>query len=241
MKKRNLKLIATACTLSAVLMVGGIMAYFTDGDTATNTFTVGRVSIDLQEPNWDPDSVTEITPEAEYAKDPQVKNDGKNDLYTFIQVAVPYANVKTADEEGAVIEAADTQLFSWDVNDGWIQVGEKVDDTENHTYTYVYAYVGEDASAMQAVAEGVTTPAVFDYVRFANVIEDEGLEGVNLDIAVNSYAIQTDNLNDKDADIDGDNSDGVSSPEAVWAVVSTQAPSTSVSVTEDTVTDVKNV
>ena len=52
-----------ATAMIGVLAIGGISAYFTDGDTATNTFTVGKVSIDLQEPNWNPPK--DITPNQE--------------------------------------------------------------------------------------------------------------------------------------------------------------------------------
>ena len=110
MKKRNLKMTALALALVGTLSVGGIMAYFTDGDTATNTFTVGKVSIDLQEPGWVPP--TGITPEQEFKKDPQIKNDGINDVYVFMKVIVPYANVVTANHDGSKNAATDTELFS---------------------------------------------------------------------------------------------------------------------------------
>ena len=46
------KSIAVAIVLAIVLLIGGMLAYFTDTDTETNEFTLGNVSIDLQEPNW---------------------------------------------------------------------------------------------------------------------------------------------------------------------------------------------
>ena len=48
--KKRMKTMIAATAMIGVLAIGGISAYFTDGDTATNTFTVGKVSIDLQEP-----------------------------------------------------------------------------------------------------------------------------------------------------------------------------------------------
>lgn len=50
-KKKRIGKLALVSLLIFVL-VGNILAYFTDGDTATNTFNVGKVSIDLKEPNW---------------------------------------------------------------------------------------------------------------------------------------------------------------------------------------------
>lgn len=49
MKKKTILVAAIAVMLVAALVVGGTLAYFTDTDTKTNTFTVGNVSIDLKE------------------------------------------------------------------------------------------------------------------------------------------------------------------------------------------------
>ncbi len=49
MKKKTILVAAIAVMLVAALVVGGTLAYFTDKDDATNTFTVGNVKIDLIE------------------------------------------------------------------------------------------------------------------------------------------------------------------------------------------------
>lgn len=203
----------------------GISAYFTDGDTATNVFEVGEVTIDLQEPSWVPP--TDITPEQEFAKDPQVENIGVNDAYVFVEVKVPCANVATATETGTPVAAAKTQLFTYDVKDGWVLVpaGTVETDTLN---TYVYAYVGDDEATMEAIAAGEVTESVFDYVRFANITEDQGLENQSLEMEINAYAIQTQNINDGKADLDGNNADGKVSPADVWSVVNAQRATTDV-------------
>lgn len=51
MKKKTILVAAIAVMLVAALVVGGTLAYFTDTDTKTNTFTVGNVSIELLESN----------------------------------------------------------------------------------------------------------------------------------------------------------------------------------------------
>lgn len=43
--KKQTKTIAVAAALAAVLTIGGVSAYFTDADTATNTFTIGKISL----------------------------------------------------------------------------------------------------------------------------------------------------------------------------------------------------
>ena len=49
MKKKTILVAAIAVMLVAALVVGGTLAYFTDKDDATNTFTVGNVKINLIE------------------------------------------------------------------------------------------------------------------------------------------------------------------------------------------------
>ena len=49
MNKRKIVLLASALCMVAILAIGGTLAYFTDTDSATNTFTVGGVKIDLIE------------------------------------------------------------------------------------------------------------------------------------------------------------------------------------------------
>lgn len=53
--------IAGTCLLAS-LAVGGTMAFLTDKDSAVNTFTVGHVSLDFEEPDWDPDPDDPNTP-----------------------------------------------------------------------------------------------------------------------------------------------------------------------------------
>ncbi len=240
MKHKKVKAAAIVGALVGCMAIGGILAYFTDGDTATNTFTVGKISLDLQEPDWDPEDGEDLTPGKEIEKNPQIYNDGDNEAFVFMEVVVPYANVVTAKADGTKVEAADTELFSYDVNAGWTELTEYLTkDEENQTVTHLYAYTGEDSATMLALAVGETTPTVFDFVRFANIVEDQGLEGATLTLQINAYGIQTINVASVKTAVDGDNSTGTISPSAVWQVLSNQAPTTVVSEAEDATTDVK--
>ncbi len=234
------KISVIALTLVACLMVAGVSAYFTDADTVTNTFTIGKISLDLQEPNWDPDIPDSIVPEQEFAKDPQIVNDGINDEYVFLEIIVPYANVKTANENGTVNNAADTQLFTWGaVNAGWSQVGTATKDTVNETFTYVYAYTGADANTMEALKANANTGALFNHVEFANLAEDQAIAGEKLNIIINAYGIQTTNINDgADDTLTGENKDGATAPQYVWEVIKNANPSTAQG-TENVKTDAK--
>ena len=58
---------------------------------------------------------------------------------------VPYANVLTTNPDGTVNEQAWTELFNYDLNDGWVEVGKVIYNEKTGTATHVYAYVGDDA------------------------------------------------------------------------------------------------
>ena len=72
-KKKILALCLIVCLL-ATAVVGGTLAYFTDTEDATNTFTMGKVDITLEEPNYTPsaDGKLKVFPGQTYAKDPTI-------------------------------------------------------------------------------------------------------------------------------------------------------------------------
>ena len=88
MKKKILAL-CLVVALAATAIVGGTLAYFTDNDAKTNTFTVGNVDITLTEPNWagsGSQDAPEVYPGEALAKDPTVKNTGANPCFVRIKV-----------------------------------------------------------------------------------------------------------------------------------------------------------
>lgn len=113
MNKRKIVLLATSLCMIAILAIGGTLAYFTDTDEATNTFTVGGVKIDLIEQERDGNGglqnftqnqvLMPIVGSAQGEKDGQgqpvaenyidkivtVKNTGKSDAYVRAYFAIP--------------------------------------------------------------------------------------------------------------------------------------------------------
>lgn len=89
MSKKKIVSLCLALALMVTLCVGGTLAYFTDTDDATNTFTVGNVDITLTEPNWTStgsEDAPEVYPGEALAKDPTVTNDGANPCFVRIEV-----------------------------------------------------------------------------------------------------------------------------------------------------------
>lgn len=114
-KKRTAALIA-ACGLLGAAGTGAALAYLTDGETATNTFVVGDVSIEGIEPNWpgnDSDDPKDIVPNEELPKDPQIDNKGVNDAIVFMTVDSPMENVTIINDDGTVNTAKGINEIFW--------------------------------------------------------------------------------------------------------------------------------
>ena len=184
-----------AVLLVMLVTVAGISAYFTDSDTATNTFTVGKIDVELQEPSWNEDNGENVLPNETVAKDPQVKNIGTNEAYVFLEVTVPYVqNAKIFDDNSQAVETVSkSNLFDYTVNGGWYDISATWGtDNGDGTYTYVYAY--GTSTQLTSLAAGATTSKLFNSVTMPNFVEGQGLEGSTKDIVINAKAIQVDGL-----------------------------------------------
>ena len=199
MSKR--KSIAVAIVLLLILLIGGMMAFFTDTDTATNVFELGKVDIKLLEENWNADNAKNLHPGDEVTKDPVIENETESTpAYVFAEVIVPCFDSNDADTN------VDTPLFSLNtIGEGWTLINTPAVNTTTKTITYVYAY--GTSSAMTSLAVGSSTPAVFSSVTLNNTLTSAQAEsaGDTHNIVVNAYGIQTDNLS-------------VSTPSAIYAL-----------------------
>lgn len=201
----NMKKGAVAVALVASLGLAGLSAYFTDTKSQTNTFTVGSVKQTLTEDKWNPDNGKDITPGKEVEKNPTVKNTGVNSQYVFMTVEVPTAEVHTVDADGTkAVNKERKELFTYTTNAGWKELKST---TGTNSVTHVY-YYGVDES-LTKLTKDASTPALFDKVKFINIVEDNGTLTGNQNIVINSYGIQSDNLTDE-------------TPNAVWTLVQNQ-------------------
>lgn len=152
MKKKSLISMIAALSLTATIMVGATLAYLTaQTDEVKNTFTIGNVNIDLDEPNWKPDDAKNLEPGAEVAKDPTVTNTGANDAYIAM----------TVDGMNGMAAIG----FSAEVNDGWVKVNE--DGTVDSDWTGaledgIYAYNA-------VVKKGEATAPLFNSVVYGGM------------------------------------------------------------------------
>lgn len=206
--KKQLAIAMASCLMVGALAFGGTMAYLTDTEGATNTFTVGKVQIDFEEPNYpgnDSDTVKNLVPNAEVKKDPQVENTGVNNAIVFMTVEVPNDNVTVVAADGTKGTKELTDLFwfkkdgdlqktfanNW--NENWVELTDKetAATTDAKTHKYVFAY-------KTALAANATTETLFDKIQLKNVIENEVTAGADQKIVVNAYAIQAAEVLDTD-------------------------------------------
>lgn len=204
MKRRNVLTLVLALVLVAALAVGGTLAYFTDQDaTGTNAFTMGHVDIGLDEydpedKEWTDDGLTydDVTPGATVDKKARVTvNQGSEKCYVMVTVEVA--------------TPADTKLNAENINDLYAAVEAAVDAS---TTPWTHTRVTKDGKTLiQCVYNGDSTPGdgaadrivnakdakqelfLFEQITipasFGNNTADQ-----SFDIVLNSYAIQSDNL-----------------------------------------------
>ncbi len=193
------KTIIAAIVLLLVAAIGGAIAYFTDTDTKTNTFTIGNVDITLTEPNWDttdadhdnvPDAAENLSPGVSVAKDPTITNvSATAPAYVFAKVEVPCTT--------ATSPATPVEIFDYaPVNSAWTELSSAaVACTSGGTATHVY-YYGTNNTLSSLAANNTAAPALFTAVTLSNSVtgsSDEGLSG-NKNVVVTGYGIQTNGL-----------------------------------------------
>ena len=90
MNKRKIVTILATVSLYASLLVGGTLAYFSDEDSAINTFEVGDVDIKLEEPSWQQEVGGNIlVPGVEYPKDPTITVESTSQpSYVFLEIEI---------------------------------------------------------------------------------------------------------------------------------------------------------
>ena len=167
MKKKILAL-CLVVVLVATAITGVTLAYFTDTDAATNTFTVGNVDIDLTEPKWDENGskdAPEVYPGEALAKDPTVTNKGKNPCFVRISVT-GWDSLTPADAITFRTDYVDNKL-----GDDWAY---------NEADGYYYY--------TKPLAAGATTDALFDQIVIPENVTN-GYTG-NYSLVVNAYAVQ---------------------------------------------------
>lgn len=181
MKKKIAALCVVICML-AVAAIGGTLAYFTDNETATNVFTMGKVDIELTETEWvAPDAVY---PGIAYEKNPVVKNVGDDSAWIRVDVTlsdaaafVTAAGKYQITDLSVIFDEHDETKWTW---------AEIVQDAEKDTLTYSYYY-------NDLLEAGESTDAIFTQVKIPGQFNNADMKaiGENFTITIQAHAMQT--------------------------------------------------
>ena len=208
MKKKIL--VACLCVALAVLTIAGTtLAYLTSQETVTNTFTVGKVEIKLDEAKANTDGTLvegadrvkensyKLIPGHTYNKDPMVTV-LKGSESSYIKMTVTFTKAAELDAIFAPTGADLTSIFNGYDSTNWIYKGNTEDTTAN-TRTYEFWY----KEAVAAPTADVALDALFDQIKAPDSLTNSDLNNLkDLKITVNAYAIQA---------------DGFATAEAAWA------------------------
>lgn len=185
MKKKTIA-IALAAVVLLLGAVGGTLAWLTSTDSVTNTFTVGNVTISLDEPNFTQD--IKLIPGKVIDKDPTVTVDaGSESCYVRILVTIPAAMVDLLDMSN-----------SFAANTGWT-AGSPVVGVDSTTIEFRYNNI------VDASAGAVTLPAAFLTLKVDGTTTGDELAAyyalldAQKDIVVAAQAIQSETFANADA------------------------------------------
>lgn len=170
--KKKLTAIALVVALLAVAVIGGTLAYFTDTDSAKNTFTVGNVKIDLIEQEKAEQGLVDFEQDKllvpgksndgnAVSKIVTVKNTGRNDAWVWVDLKIPAYLVSneypTNESKNALhwnsygcfnVEYNSGNYWRLAVEDGIVDAAHKVTDTNmvavEDGLWYDYEYVGRE-------------------------------------------------------------------------------------------------
>lgn len=185
--KKKVTAIALAVCILAVAVIGATMAYFTDTDSKTNTFTFGKVDIDLTEDSTDANGAVKgvistgggitypgVLPGLVYSKIPTVtvKNDSL-DAWVIITATVP----TVYNWDGLFNDSIDTANFTKDKK----IVGEN---------TVYYFYANAAVTAGRSVRP-------FTEVKINPALTQNDVKNLpTFNVVVNAYGIQKDGFDD---------------------------------------------
>ena len=225
MKARN-KILLLALCMAALIAVSvlGTMAYLTSTKTVTNTFTVGKVEITLDEARVGADGraltgdkaerVTENTyklmPNGTYDKDPTVTvKAGSEESYVRILVTATFDKVLDYEKVPSNLNGIFTGYSS-----KWVRVGEPAQSTKTvgegddaktvSVITYEYRYDVKDTkntnATVPAADEDNKLDALFTKVEIPSTYTNDDLAAIGgMTISIVAEAIQADGFEDANA------------------------------------------
>jgi len=202
LKKALVALVCAAALVTATFL--GTMAYFTDNDSVTNPFTVGKVGIDLKETKVDKNGVAvspaektdegnlyHLIPGQTYIKDPTVTVDAKSEE-SYIYMTVTVENIDKLKEAITADESPESyvdgvfllqNLCDWQADSPWKYKG--FDGTNTYRFAYKTTVTGEEN------ADKALEPLFSKIIVPGKAVTNDDIEELQaVKIHVNAYAVQ---------------------------------------------------
>lgn len=201
---KNLKKVLVAASLCAAISataIAGTLAYFTDTETKTNTFTVGDLSIVLDEPNWVDQNATNVVPGRTISKDPGVTIE-KDSVASYVRVVVEMPAVVYANSNFYHSNNNALVLFNEQSED--LTVNEDASDLINEETVKVVLDYGVQPSTYDG---DVDLGNIFESITFSGDITNQDGDALyaamaagNWNIKVTAYATQAEGFEMTGAD-----------------------------------------
>lgn len=200
MKKRTIALLLSIVLIFGIA-AGGTLAWLnTKSETVTNTFTVGKIGLTLDEAKVDEDGVPIegadrvmantylLYPGSTYTKDPTITVDGDSEA-CFIYVTV---------ENGIVGLEEGTTIAQQMAANGWVLLPGSTD-----TW-YFSATTGanedQDMNSDGSVSGGAKL-IVFENFTVKRSIGKDLLDYADAEVSITAYAVQAENLSSPDGNV----------------------------------------
>lgn len=201
-KMKKFALIAVCAALLVCVTIGATVAWLTaQSDEVTNTFTVGKVAITLDEKKVTENGVPvegaarvtansyKLLPGSQYEKDPTVHvAAGSEPCIVFVEVKNEIAPIETA--SSATVGTIAQQMAA----NNWVALGDK------YPNIYCKATVNTDGSIIPIMVNGGDNPKVFKRFAIKGDIDSDVLNGyADKTITIKAYAIQYSETNAESA------------------------------------------
>lgn len=186
MNKRKLLLVALSLCMVAILAMGGTLAYLTDTDSQTNTFTVGKVVIIQNEKDRDGNAFQDqkLWPIVDDSKDENGYHIGKNYVDKIVTVTVnsnseptylrTYIAIPAALDDGPTTFDASQNIVHWNaasasdesvaadspIQNDWYWTPSLSQDWPGEWNGYVATIDGVDYNVYVATHKSIVNPGV---------------------------------------------------------------------------------
>ena len=211
--KKKIFIVALVVCIMAVSIASASMAYFTDTEKATNTFTSGDVAIEMTEAAVKADALGHLVEDTASNRKEATETGATFDYGKIFPMQTIYKDptVKNTGSESAFIGAVITIKNNEGTIDDLLTVGSDANKTAvsefitglvSNGYTVKYAEVKDNSNAVtalqiyivktDALASGATADPFFTGVKIPDTWDnDEMAKCKTLSISVEAYAVQT--------------------------------------------------